>query len=74
MFLTGSSGLRDEVEIINKYSIIAVVIAVVTINIIAIPYQIYAQPSTQGNAITGIKVGSLCDKRYDKQCNGTYQF
>jgi hypothetical protein len=35
----------------------AVVIAVVTINIIAIPYQIYAQPTTQGNAITGIKVG-----------------
>jgi len=29
----------------------------VTTNIIAIPYQIYAQPSTQGNAITGIKVG-----------------
>src|SRR5215831_1316468 len=26
-------------------------------NIIAIPYQIYAQPSTQGNAITGIKLG-----------------
>jgi YVTN family beta-propeller protein len=30
---------------------------VVTINIISIPYQIYAQPSTQGNAITGIKIG-----------------
>ncbi len=29
----------------------------VTTNIIAIPYQIYAQPSTQGNAITGIKLG-----------------
>jgi YVTN family beta-propeller protein len=49
--------LRDEVEIINKYSIIALLIAVVTINIVTIPYQIYAQPSTQGNAITGIKVG-----------------
>jgi YVTN family beta-propeller protein len=50
--------LRDEeVEIINKYPIIAAAIAVVTINIIAIPYQIYAQPSTQGNAITGINVG-----------------
>ena len=49
--------LRDEVEIINKYSIIGIVIAAVTINTIAIPYQIYAQPPTQGNAITGLKVG-----------------
>lgn len=49
--------LRDEVEIINKYSIIGIVIAAVAINTIAIPYQIDAQPLTEGNAITGLKVG-----------------
>lgn len=43
---------------INKYSIIPIVIAVVvTFYVIAIPYQMYAQPSTQGNTITGIMVG-----------------
>jgi YVTN family beta-propeller protein len=41
----------------SKYSILAVVLVMVITNIIAIPYQIHAQSSTQGNAITGIKVG-----------------
>src|SRR6201997_4130528 len=41
----------------NKYSILTVVLVMVITNIIAIPYQIHAQPLTQGNAITGIKVG-----------------
>src|ERR1700758_5234464 len=41
----------------NKYSILTVVLVMVITNIIAIPYQIHAQPLTQGNVITGIKVG-----------------
>jgi len=41
----------------SKYSILAVVLVMVITNIIAIPYQMHAQPLTQGNAITGIKVG-----------------
>lgn len=49
--------LRDENEIMSKYSILAVVLVMVLTNIITIPYQMHAQPSTQGNAITGIKVG-----------------
>jgi YVTN family beta-propeller protein len=49
--------LRDENEIMSKYSILAVVLVLVITNIIAIPYQMHAQPSTQGNEITGIKIG-----------------
>ena len=41
----------------NKYSILVIVLVMVITNIIAIPHQMHAQPSTQGNAITGIKVG-----------------